>query len=39
MLVWMHDNLSLRAKGIAGATGLTVAVSCHAVFAVIWKWA
>ena len=38
VLVWLHDNLSLRAKIIAFVVTSAVAITCHVVFAVVLKW-
>jgi len=38
VLVWLHDNLSLRAKKIAVVLMSTLAIVCHIVFATILGW-
>jgi hypothetical protein len=38
LLLWLYDNLSLKAKGILAASSMAFAVCCHIVFAVILKW-
>jgi hypothetical protein len=38
VLVWLHDNLSFRAKKIAVVLMSVLAITCHIVFATILGW-
>jgi len=38
VLVWLHDNLTLRAKKMAVVLMSALAITCHIVFATILKW-
>jgi hypothetical protein len=38
VLVWLHDNLSLRAKKIGVFLMSALAITCHIVFAIILGW-
>ena len=38
ILLWLHDNLSLEAKGRLAAVSVVFAVGCHVLFAVLLEW-
>jgi hypothetical protein len=38
LLLWLHDNLSLQAKGRLAAAGVALAAGCHLLFAVVLEW-
>jgi hypothetical protein len=38
VLLWLHDNLSLRAKRRLAAASVAFAAGCHLSFAVLLGW-
>jgi hypothetical protein len=38
LLLWLHDNLSVEAKGKLAAASVAVAAGCHLLFAVLLEW-
>jgi hypothetical protein len=38
ILLWLHDNLSVEAKGRLAAASVVFAAGCHLLFAVLLGW-
>ena len=38
LLLWLHDNLSVEAKGRLAAASVVFAAGCHILFAVVLQW-